>query len=266
MFQNETLQNLKKNWIQNITILLIHCFAFSSILYWNHDNISLLIFLVYLRVFFVAGGIHRYFSHKSFKLNRFWQFIFAVGGTLCLQNSIFWWAERHRQHHRYADTAQDPHERSEGAFWSHILWLMEDTKPVDVKKIPDLAKYPELRFLDSNYQFVNAVFALSILVLFGTHFFAWGYCLATVISWHLIFVVNSLCHRFGYKNFDGKNESRNIWVLSLINLGEGLHNNHHERAFSPNNRVKKFELDLTYCILWLLSKVKIVRFKNEQER
>lgn len=262
MFQNETLKKLKKNWIQNITILLIHCFAVFSLINWN-ESIILLVFLVYIRVFFVAAGIHRYFSHKAFKLNRFWQFIFAIAGTLCLQNSLFWWAERHRQHHKSSDTPLDPHNRAEGALWSHILWIMADTKPVDVKKIPDIAKFPELRFLDTHYQLINGIFALVLLFSFGPHFFAWGYCLATVISWHLNFVVNSLCHKFGYRTFNGNNQSRNIWVLSFLTLGEGLHNNHHAQSYSPNNRVKKYEVDLTYVILWVLSKLMIVEFKRE---
>ena len=37
------------------------------------------------RMFFVTGAYHRYFSHRSYRLNRFWQFVMAFGGASAAQ-------------------------------------------------------------------------------------------------------------------------------------------------------------------------------------
>lgn len=253
-----------KNYIQNVTIFAIHCLAAYSILSWNITPWSALILFYVLRVFLVSAGIHRYFCHKSFLLNRFFQFVFALGATLCLQNSVFWWAAKHRDHHKFINNKElDPHSHQRGWFWSHIGWILCDDDSIDENSIKDLIKFKELVFLHKHYKIINLLFATLVWYLFGFLFFTSVYCLGTVLAWHTMFLVNSLCHKVGYRTFKTKDNSTNILALSLITLGESLHNNHHSNPCRPNNRVKWFEIDLTYVILYVLSLIKIVKFKRK---
>ena len=67
---------------------------------------SLLLWLVgsyTLRMFAVTAGYHRYFSHRSFKLNRFWQFMLACLAQTSGQKGVLWWASHHRDHHLNSD-------------------------------------------------------------------------------------------------------------------------------------------------------------------
>ena len=99
------------------------------------------------RMFFITAGYHRYFSHRSYRLNRFWQFLLAFGGTTAAQKGPLWWAAHHRDHHRYSDTDADIHSPTQkGFWWSHVGWILCDKyAATDYDRIHDFAKYPELR-------------------------------------------------------------------------------------------------------------------------
>ena len=87
----------------------------------------LCVVLYYGRMFFITAGYHRYFSHRSYRLNRFWQFVMAFGGTTAAQKGPLWWAAHHRDHHRYSDTERDVHSPTQkGFWWSHVGWILCD--------------------------------------------------------------------------------------------------------------------------------------------
>lgn len=245
-------------------MLTVHLLAFISVINGGAYSSCFWVILAYLlRLFFVAAGNHRYFSHKSFDLNRFFQFIFALGSTLAMHNSIFWWASKHRQHHKYQDKNLDPHSHKRGFFWSHIGWVLHDDNAVDESLIKDLTKFKELVFLNTYFRQVNIGFAFLFLTAFGFNSFCSVYCLSLTLSWTTMFSVNSFGHKFGYRNFKVKDESTNIVGLSLLSLGESLHNNHHANPYSPSNRKKWFEIDLTFLVLCLLSLIKVVKFRRK---
>src|SRR4051812_31122396 len=98
------------NWPHSIPFLLVHvlCLAF---VFTGITSTALILFVVLFfgRQFFVTAASHRYFSHRSYKLNRFWQFVFAFGAESTAQKGVLWWAGNHRHHHRYSDTEGDVH-------------------------------------------------------------------------------------------------------------------------------------------------------------
>ena len=103
------------------------------------------------RAFFVTAGYHRYFSHKSYKLNRFWQFVFAFMAEATAQKGVLWWASNHRHHHRYSDTDKDLHSPRKGFWWSHVGWILADKyKATNYDGIKDFGQFPELRFLNKH--------------------------------------------------------------------------------------------------------------------
>lgn len=86
----------------------------------------------------------------------------------------------------------------------------------------------------------------------------WGFIVSTVLLYHGTFLVNSICHIFGKRRYETGDESRNNFVVALLTLGEGWHNNHHHYQSSANQGFHWWEIDISYSILRLLSLFHIV--------
>jgi len=122
-------------------------------------GVALCIGSYYLRMFAITAGFHRYFSHRTFQLARVPQFLLAFLGQTSAQKGVLWWASTHRHHHRYSDRVEDIHSPVQrGFWWSHMGWILaEDYEKTDFSRVPDLAKYPELRWLDRHQFLPTAV-------------------------------------------------------------------------------------------------------------
>ncbi|MBT8448178.1 MAG: acyl-CoA desaturase, partial [Gammaproteobacteria bacterium] len=231
------------------------------------------VFLYVIRMFAITGFYHRYFSHRNFKTSRAMQFIFAFIGTSSAQRSPLWWAAHHRKHHVHSDTERDPHSpRLSGFVWSHTLWFLSDKNfDTDLSRIKDFAKFPELRWLD-RFDIVPPVIlgvALFGLGMFleayypqlgttGGQLLIWGMFISTVILYHATYTINSLCHKFGSRRYETKDDSKNNFWLALLTLGEGWHNNHHYFPGTVKQGFKWWEIDITYYILKTMSFVGLV--------
>jgi stearoyl-CoA desaturase (delta-9 desaturase) len=227
-------------------------------------SLSLVAWLVgsyYLRMFGVTGGYHRYFSHRSYKLNRFWQFWMAFLAQTSLQKGALWWAAHHRDHHLYSDRKEDLHSPvHEGFWWSHLGWILSDEyNQYDPKRIADLRRFPELRLLDRFHAVPAVLYGLSIYLIGGYGAFVWGFLVATVALYHGTFLINSLSHIWGSRRFPTPDESRNNFWLALVTMGEGWHNNHHHFMSSVRQGIRWWEVDLTYYVLCGLSYLGIAR-------
>ena len=137
--------------VRSIPFFVVHfgCIAaFFLKFHWSYLVVCLALY--YVRMFFVTAGYHRYFSHRSFKTSRAFQFIMALVATSSTQKGVLWWAANHRHHHRYSDTDDDLHSPSlRGFLWSHVGWILSDRyNKTRVELIPDFNKYPELRWLN----------------------------------------------------------------------------------------------------------------------
>jgi len=117
-------------------------------------------------MFAITGFYHRYFSHKAFRTSRPMQFLFALVGAASVQRGPLWWAAHHRHHHRHADTEQDMHSPRHGFFRSHMGWFLTKRGfATNLANIPDLAKFPELRYLDRFDIVVPIFLAIGLYVL-----------------------------------------------------------------------------------------------------
>lgn len=213
------------------------------------------------RMFGLMAGYHRYFAHRSFKTSRTFQFLLALLGTLGVQKGVLWWASTHRHHHRYSDTELDLHSPIHKSFlYSHSGWFLDKAnRSTDLARVQDLARYPELVWLDRFDLLPVTAFALLVWLGFGWSGLFWGFFLSTVLIWHAIHAIGSFGHRFGgYRRFATADNSRNKWFLALVLLGEGWHNNHHFYPGSARAGFVWWEYDVTYWLLRGLERLGLV--------
>lgn len=239
-----------------VLLVLVHLVAVVGViaLGWSWTGFALALGVYFARMVVVTAGYHRYFSHRAFSTSRVFQFLLAVGAQSAAQNSVIWWASHHRWHHRYSDTPRDVHSARLRGFWyAHLGWILKDVWQTDLRQVPDLVKYPELRFLDRRgiVMLPTALLGLTFLLVGGLHGLIWGYMVSTVLVWHGSFAINSLTHLFGRRRYATTDNSRNQWLLALITNGEGWHNNHHHYPSAANQGFFWWEVDLTYWVLRL---------------
>jgi len=221
-----------------------------------------------VRMFAVTAFYHRYFAHRAFRTSRVLQFVFAVIAATSVQRGPLWWAAHHRNHHLHADAPGDPHSpRLRGFFWSHMGWFLTPAGfNTDWRRIPDLARYPELRWLDRFDIVAPVALAAGLYGLgaylqqyapqlntSGAQLLVWGFCISTVVLFHATVTINSLAHRFGTRRFATVDASRNNFWLALLTFGEGWHNNHHYYPCSARQGFRWWEIDVTYYGLRLMA-------------
>jgi len=212
-----------------------------------------------VRVFGITGGYHRYFSHKTFKTSRAFQFVLALLGCASTQKGPLWWSGTHRRHHSYTDAPGDPHSPREGFWYAHQGWIFDPHwggTPAEL--IRDFARYPELRWLNQWHVLPPLALAGLCWWIGGFAGLVWGYAVSTVLLWHATYCVNSVAHVWGFRRYDTADTSRNNPLVALLTFGEGWHNNHHHYQASARNGFRWWELDVTYYILRALAAVGLI--------
>lgn len=254
-------------WGIHAGCLLVFLVGFSWTAFW------VCMALYVIRMFGITGVYHRYFSHRSYKTSRPFQFILAFLGATSAQKGPIWWASHHRHHHQHSDTKEDIHPpRIYGLWWAHVGWVLSTqfvvARPELVK---DLMKFPEIRWLDRCH-LVPPLCLMAAVTYVGylceTYFpqlhtnalqmFVWGFCISTTLLYHGTFCINSLTHMIGRRRFFTGDDSRNSFILALITLGEGWHNNHHRYPGSERQGFYWWEIDVSHYILKALSWVGLV--------
>jgi stearoyl-CoA desaturase (delta-9 desaturase) len=244
-----------------IPFILVHLGCFAAL--WTGvtwQALAICVTLYWLRIFVIGAGYHRYFSHRSYTTSRAFQFVLALMCQTTAQKSVIWWASKHRHHHLHSDTEHDVHSpRHHGFIYSHLGWIFarKHTDP-DFAKVADLTRYPELMWL-------HKVEVLPAVVLAGLCYLAagWsglvvGFLWSTVLVYHGTFCINSLAHVSGSKRYVTGDDSRNNFLLAIVTMGEGWHNNHHAYQSSVRQGFKWWEIDPTYYLLCALSWIGLV--------
>lgn len=263
------------DWLRATPFVLMHL-ACIGVIWVGVSPVSLLVAaaLYALRMFALTAFYHRYFSHRTFQTSRPVQFVFATIGASCVQRGPLWWAAHHRHHHRVTDTPADPHSPgAHGLLWSHMGWFLTPRNfRTDLSRVPDLARYPELRWLDRFDIAVPVFLAVSLYGLgvllqhmapqlgtSGGQMLVWGFFVSTVVLFHATVTINSLAHRFGRQRFETRDDSRNNVWLALLTFGEGWHNNHHFFPGSSRQGFRWWEVDVTWYGLKLMAMLGLVR-------
>lgn len=249
-------------WMTSIPFFTIHILAIVGIamLGWSWRGFALAMALYALRMFGVTAGYHRYFSHRSFKTSRAFQFVLALLAMSSSQKGVLWWAGHHRTHHKYSDQEGDVHSvLRDGFLWGHLGWLFSRKYvETDHARVRDLEKFPELVWLDKWWWIPPTALGVSLFAVGGWYALVWGFFVSTTLLWHGTFTINSLTHMFGSRRYPTTDNSRNNLILALVTMGEGWHNNHHYYQRSTRQGFFWWEIDVTYYVLRALAALGLV--------
>jgi len=201
---------------------------------------------------------HRVLTHRSFRLRKWLEYLFAVFGTLALQGDPIRWVAVHRKHHAHADDDGDPHNIHLGFRWAHVDWLYKHNiaYPSDdeiARYAPDLHADPFYRALAYLALPLQIALAGLLFWLGGWSWVVWGIFVRLVVSYHSTWLVNSAAHMLGYRSYRTTDRSTNCWWVALLSFGEGWHNNHHAFPFSARHGLRWFEVDMTWWHVRLLA-------------
>jgi stearoyl-CoA desaturase (delta-9 desaturase) len=262
------------DWLRVIPFALLHLGCFAVIFVgWSPAAVAVAAALYFVRMFAVTGFYHRYFSHRTFRASRLAQAAFAVIGASAVQRGPLWWAAHHRHHHIHSDKPADVHSpRQHGFLWSHIGWITSRANfRSRLDRVPDLARFPELRFLDRFDTLVPFALAAALCVLGallarvapglgtdGPQMLVWGFFISSTVLLHATLSINSLAHVIGKPRYPTGDDSKNSFALALLTLGEGWHNNHHHYPNATRQGFFWWEVDVTYYGLWVLERLGVI--------
>ncbi|MCU0533257.1 MAG: acyl-CoA desaturase [Hydrococcus sp. Prado102] len=202
----------------------------------------------------ISIGYHRLLTHRSFEVPKWLEYFFVFCGTLTCQGGPIAWTGLHRIHHKYSDTAPDPHDSNRGLWWSHMGWMMYDNHAN--KYIPrytqDIAGDRFYQFCEKYFIPVQVILGLLLYWWGGWPFVIWGIFVRLVLVFHFTWFVNSATHKFGYQSHESNDNSRNCWWVALVTFGEGWHNNHHAYQYSARHGLQWWEFDITWITVRIL--------------
>lgn len=204
----------------------------------------------------ITAGVHRLWSHRSYKANLPARLILGLANTIANQGSIIHWSAEHRVHHIHVDTDADPHNIRRGFFFAHMGWLFAPRTDafVAARKTVDLSDLyadPVAYYQNKYYAYLSILCCYVLPTIVGYYFTGEVLrsftCLAMarwVITLHVTWNVNSVAHLFGDRPYDPKAEAREIRLVSIFSGGEGWHNYHH--AVPWDYAATEDALDLTW--------------------
>jgi stearoyl-CoA desaturase (delta-9 desaturase) len=252
----------RPRWRENVPFWSVHAVAviMAIAVGWSSAAFWWLVGGYSIRMFVITAGYHRYFSHRTFKTSRWFQFLLALFAMSTAQQGPLWWAAHHRRHHKYSDEPEDIHSpRQRGFWWSHAGWILASRhKATDFDRIKDFAKYPELRFLNKHDLAFAIGWGFVTYAIGGSVALAWGFFVPVVLAWHITFCINSLAHVWGRRRYPTSDDSKNNLALALLTFGEGWHNNHHHYQRTARQGFYWWEIDVSWYGLKVLEALRIV--------
>jgi sn-1 stearoyl-lipid 9-desaturase len=207
---------------------------------------------------------HRVLTHRSLRLRKPLEYLFAVFGTLALQGDPIRWVAIHRKHHAHADQDDDPHNIRLGFRWAHIDWLYRQN--LALPSDDEIARYAPDLHADSFYRALQHLgaplqiaLAVALFFLGGWSWVVWGVFVRLVFCYHSTWFVNSAAHMLGYRSYRTTDQSTNCWWVAALSFGEGWHNNHHAFPFSARHGLRWFEIDMTW---WHVKALEFLRLAD----
>ena len=253
------------NWPTIVVLVILHVVAIAALFMFSWANLAVTLFLLWFATGLgISMGYHRLHTHRSYQVPRALEYLFAVCGALTFEGGPIFWVATHRVHHQKSDRPGDPHSPREGAWWSHMVWMLvgeakHSNTRLMAKYAPDLAKDRFYVWLDNYHWLPNIVLAVLLFAIGGVPMVLWGICLRVVIGLNATWLVNSATHMWGSRRFATHDDSRNLWWVALITFGEGWHNNHHAHPTSARHGLAWYEFDPSWLQIRLLKRFGIAK-------
>jgi len=246
-------------------MVLLHIGAVAALFLFSWKALAVAAAIYWVTIGFgISLGYHRLLTHRSYKVPLILEYFFALCGAATLEGGPIFWVATHRIHHQKSDQDGDPHTPHDGAWWSHIGWILvgeakHNNTRLMAKYAPDLAKHRFYIWLN-NYHWLPTVVLAAILLAFGgLPMMLWGICMRVVVGLHATWLVNSATHMWGARRFATRDDSRNNWWVALLTFGEGWHNNHHAHPTSARHGLAWYEFDPSWISIKILKALGVAR-------
>lgn len=224
--------------------------------------------VTHITILCVTLYLHRSQSHRTVTFHpaiahfmRFWLWLTTGMNTKE-------WVAVHRKHHQASDTPADPHSPKIYGIWRVLLggaFLY-----MKAKKDPDVMKLgigtpndwiEENLYTPHPYMGILLMLVINFALFGPMGIIVWGVQMLWIPIW-AAGVINGLAHWVGYRNYDTKDTSRNLLPVAVWIGGEELHNNHHGAATSAKFSTKWYEVDIGWCWIKVLEKLKLATVRS----
>lgn len=270
-------QPIRIYWRYAIALTLVHLLALLAFIPWFFTWTGLIVGILGHFTFGMLGitvGYHRLLTHQGFTCPKWFEHTLAVMGICTLQDSPARWVAIHRLHHKHSDEPEDPHSPLVNFLWGHMGWLFvhsRDHRNVNAyeRYVRDLLKDPFYLKLERNsfWLMIYVLHALTFTLAgfvggwiasgsawegfrVGMSLLVWGVLVRTVAVLHGTWIVNSVTHIWGYRNYeDTGDNSRNSLLVALLSHGEGWHNNHHADQRAASHGHRWWEFDMSWWVI-----------------
>jgi len=183
----------------------------------------------------ISIGYHRYFTHNSFKTNKFFEIVFLIFGLICGGRSALTWCAVHRYHHSTSDTEKDPHSPLyQGSF--KVIFSQWRLDYIPKKYIVSLMKNSRLRFFHRYGIYMYGAYGV-LTLLFGLNAFVIFFLSPLILSWIGFGLLNYFAHKDGI--------AQDVPFMNILAPGEGWHKKHHDHP----SHYKLNKLDIAGVII-----------------
>ena len=221
----------------------------------NYLWITLAVYVWFITIG-VSIGQHRYFAHRTFSTSKFWEYVMLVTATLAGVSSVFGYIVLHRDHHKNTDTALDPHSPWHMSSFRNWSLDLTDSNRWNLILAKDWLKNKAI--LDSHKYFFGIVIVYCLLLaLIDPMLIVYAYLAPASLCVWVTASFNTWGHGkglgwLGYRTYNTDDRSTNHFLVNLLTLGEGWHNNHHNSPRSWKQGEKWWEWDFNAQIIKLI--------------
>ena len=264
------------NWNTAIFLVIFHLGAIAALFTFSWPAL-----IVALALWWVSGslgigiGFHRLLTHRGFKTPKFVEYFLTFCGTLAMQGGPIYWITTHRLHHKFTDEPGDPHSPRDGAYWSHMGWMVTGTaqqydEETQRRYAPDLMNDRFHAFMNKVWWVPIVISGFLLLAFGGWPMLLWCVFLRVTAQLHFTWLVNSATHMWGSRRYETHDDSTNNWWVAILTFGEGWHNNHHAHPRAARHGVAWYEVDTnwwtirTLKMLGLATSIKLIKTPERQ--
>lgn len=234
----------------------------------------------YTSLFFQTFFLHRYAAHGAFTMSRFTEKAFFIL-TWFFQGSNYLspygYGVMHRMHHAYADTPDDPHSPKHDESLFKMMWKTKTIYSAINKKkqivdsrftegVPQWASFDKFASSWVSRLFWGVLYTM-VYIQFAEFWWLWALLpIQFLLSPVHGAIINWFAHKYGYRNYEVGDTSRNFLPVDFLMMGESYHNNHHKHGNRPNfGGIRWHEVDPTYQIIKLLDKTGVIHLKDQEK-